>query len=584
MGRNSTQSTDLKTVFDNTMKQLSAKTGVQILVNALKQHGVTHVVFSPGSRNAPLVIGILGSGAFQTVSLPDERSAAFFAMGMAQQLGKPVPVICTSGSALLNYAPAVAEAYYQRIPFLVISADRPLEWIDQGDGQTIRQQGVFSNFTDYAVSLPVEPVSASQQWFYHREIHTALNHAVRGVAHINIPFEEPLYEFTEEVPALSEALELVQPENRLSDAAISQLKDQWRSARKRMIVIGQLNPDVRLWNALEPFIQDPDTAILVENTSNVVHPRLIACIDRTLATIEGMEEEFAPELLLSFGGAVVSKKIKAFLRKANVKAHWKIGAEFPFMDTYQQLTHSIPMSPAVFFEQLVHGLELTSSSQFGNAWKQRDYVARDAHAAFLATAPYSDLKVMEVLLDAVPEKSHIHLGNSSVVRYAQLFDPIRGMSYWSNRGTSGIDGSVSTAAGAAFVKPNDTHILVVGDISFFYDSNALWNQFLTPNLRILVVHNGGGGIFKIIPGPDSTPHLDDYFVTRHPYSAEYLCKAFDVTYFRADSEEELEVRMNDWLQPTQNGRPALLEVHTPIELNDRVLKDYFNTIRYASNK
>lgn len=565
------------------MKQTSAKTGVQIIVEALQQHGITHVVFSPGSRNAPLVIGIVSCGLFETVSLPDERSAAFFAMGIAQQIGKPVPVICTSGSALLNYAPAVAEAFYQRIPFLVISADRPLEWIDQGDGQTIRQQGVFANFTDYSIHLPVEPQTDSQCWYYHREIHTAINHALHGVAHINIPFEEPLYQTVDAQVKASNAIEAIRPNQLVSDKDMTRLRQEWNSTTKRMVLVGQLPPDVRLMQALEPFLQDPDTVVLVENTSNIVHPRALHCIDRVLAAIEGQEEDFYPELLISFGGAIVSKKIKAYLRKADLKAHWKIGEEFLFMDTYQHLSITIPMQPAVFFEQLVHGLTFAATSRYGSVWKQRDFYAKDVHNKVLAEAPFSDLKVMEILLDSVPEQCHVHLGNSSVVRYAQLFDPIRGMKYWSNRGTSGIDGSVSTAAGAAFALVDAPHVLVVGDISFFYDSNALWNQFLTSNLRILVVHNGGGGIFKIIPGPDSTDFLEDYFVTRHAYSAEFICKAFDVAYFHAEGEVELEQRISEWMQPTQNGRPALLEVHTPSELNDQVLKNYFNAIRHGSN-
>jgi 2-succinyl-5-enolpyruvyl-6-hydroxy-3-cyclohexene-1-carboxylate synthase len=564
------------------MKQVSAKKGVQLIVEALLQHGITHVVFSPGSRNAPLVIGIVGSGQFTSISLPDERSAAFFALGMAQQTGKPVPVICTSGSALLNYAPAVAEAYYQRIPFLVISADRPLEWIDQGDGQTIRQQGVFANFSDYSISFSAEPQSDAQQWFYHREIHTALQVAMTGVAHINIPFEEPLYEQVAHSSLSLPKIERLVPDGQLTDADVSGLRDVWRQSNKRMIIIGQMPPNRRLLEALEPFFQDPDTAILVENTSNLVHPRAIHCIDRTLAVLEGKEEHYSPEVLISLGGAIVSKKIKSFLRKANLKAHWKIGSDFPFMDTYQQLTVTIPMQPAQFFEQFAQTDGFVSQSQFGTKWKAFDFQAKDVHESQMAKLPFSDLKVMELFMDSVPELSHIHLGNSSIVRYAQLFDPIRGMKYWSNRGTSGIDGSVSTAAGAAFANSSAPHILVVGDISFFYDSNALWNQFLTPNLRILVVHNGGGGIFKIIPGPDSTPHLEDYFVTRHAYSAEYICKAFAVRYLRADNLEELEQRIGEWLQPTDNNRPALLEVFTPEELNDKVLKDYFNAIRHAT--
>lgn len=564
------------------MSETTAKIGVQILIEAFLQHGVTDVVFSPGSRNAPLVVGIVGSGKFKTISLPDERSAAFFALGIAQQTKRPVPVMCTSGSALLNYAPAVAEAYYQRVPFLVVSADRPLEWIDQGDGQTINQKDVFSNFVDYQISLPVEPDTEAQEWYYRREINSALNVAKLGAAHINIPFEEPLYKTAKQRQFSAEPLELVELSKRISDADISVLRKEWYASKKRMILIGQQITDPRFIQALDPLLNDPDTVVLVENTSNIVHVNGVHCIDRTLAKIEGQEEEFTPDLLLTFGGAIVSKKIKAFLRSVSVKSHWKIGEEFPFMDTYQHLTKSFSMKGTDFLEQFTSGLSILGETDYSSKWKNADFAAKDTHDEFLESTSFTDLKVMEIVHDAIPEKSHFHMGNSSVVRYAQLFDPLRFVEYWSNRGTSGIDGCISTAAGAAYANPNQIHTLVVGDISFFYDSNALWNQFLTPNLKIIVIHNGGGGIFKIIPGPDTTAQLEDYFVTSHPYSAEYICKAFNVEYLSANSIETLETEIVNLYQPTSNNRPALLEVFTPSELNDKELKRYFNAIRNAN--
>jgi len=559
------------------MKDSTVKTGVQILVHSLLKHGVTDIVFSPGSRNAPLVVGIVGSGKFKTISLPDERSAAFFALGIAQQTGRPVPVICTSGSALLNYAPAVAEAFYQRIHFLVISADRPLEWIDQGVGQTIRQAGVYSNFIEYQVSLPVEPATETQEWLYHREVETAVNLSVKGPVHINIPFEEPLYAQKVETIRERESIHFPEVKKYLSDAVISSLREQWKQAKRKMIIVGQQDRDPRFITLLDALLNDDDTAVLVENTSNIVHQRAVHCIDRTLAIIEAEKEEYLPDLLITFGGAVVSKKIKAFLRSANLK-HWRIGEDMPFMATYKHLTQSIPVSPVDFLEQFTAGLEVKATSGFGNKWKTADYKAIDLHHAYLHDLSFCDLKVMEIVHDSIPEKSVLHLGNSSVVRYAQLFDPLRFVTYRSNRGTSGIDGCVSTAAGAAYADTKSAHTLVVGDISFFYDSNALWNQFLTTNLRIIVIHNGGGGIFRIIPGPDTTAQLDDYFVTQHAYSAEYICKAFDITYLSASSEEELELNIAELYRPVENNRPVLLEVFTPGTVNDKYLKEYFKTL------
>lgn len=566
------------------MGNISNKYGVKQLVGRLKKHQLKHVVISPGSRNAPLSISLSSDEDYTCYSIPDERSAAFYALGMAERLQQPTAIICTSGSALLNYYPAVCEAFYRGIPLIVISADRPLEWTDQGDGQTIRQVDALNNHILGQISLIEEPKNENERWFNSREIDRLLNIASKkgGPIHINFPFDEPLYNTIKkgDIQELNHLTELLTGKMTLSSTELNQLVEEWNSASKKMIICGQLPKNKRLQQQLINLTEDSSVAILVENTSNLVYKGFIHCIDRTLNSIDDDNKTaFAPDLLITIGGAVVSKKIKAYLRSYKPKFHWKIGVDFPFMDTYQSLTKSIPLSPADFFTELTNTNIQLNSSRFGEQWKQLDYLIQDQHHNYFQKSDYADLSVFQILMDVIPEQSVLHLANSSVVRYSQLFDPIASIDYYSNRGTSGIDGSTSTALGAALVDKNNLHSFITGDISFFYDSNAFWNNHIPPNFRIFVINNGGGGIFKIIPGPDTSSALDDHFVAKQDFSAKYICKAFNINYVAAESIDELNDKLPEFYNHQENSRPALMEIFTPHELNDKVLKDYFNAIK-----
>jgi 2-succinyl-5-enolpyruvyl-6-hydroxy-3-cyclohexene-1-carboxylate synthase len=566
------------------MTQTTSKIGVQILLDALVKLGIEDLVFSPGSRNAPLVIGLVGSGKFRSVCIHDERSAAFYALGIALVSRKPVPVLCTSGSALLNYSPAVAEAYYQRVPFLVISADRPLEWIDRGDGQTIRQAGVYSNFIDYQISFPSEAKTRHLQETYNSEIHKALHFAKSGPVHINMPFEEPLYQLVEAENLNLPKIDFDPAEYSVSNDELALFQESWVKHKKRMILVGQMSPVNQLNQVLSAFASDADTVILTENTSNVELDGAIPCIDRVLAAFDNSDERFMPEMLVVLGNAVISKKIKVFLRKSNLQVVWKIGTDFPEMDTYERLDHSVAVPERLFFEQLMQSDTLSFSADenhnsFGNLWRNTFLKTEALHQNFERNTDFSDFKVMQSVLEIIPKDSVFHVGNSSVARYAQLFNIRKNLEVHCNRGTSGIDGSVSTAVGAAAKQLDKMHTLVVGDVSFFYDSNALWNQYLSDNLRIILIHNGGGGIFEIIPGPDNSSFRDDFFVAKHDFSAEHLCKAFKVEYAFASDLKSFENELNTLYSPTESGRPKLLEVNTAEMSNAEILKGYFEQMR-----
>ncbi|MBD3637390.1 MAG: 2-succinyl-5-enolpyruvyl-6-hydroxy-3-cyclohexene-1-carboxylic-acid synthase [Crocinitomicaceae bacterium] len=552
---------------------------IAFLAEFCSENQVSDVVISPGSRNAPIVIAFDAHPAIRTHLIHDERSAAFYALGIAEATQKPVALTCTSGSALLNYAPAIAEAYYRRIPLLILSADRPAHLIDQGDGQTIRQQNVFANFIKMSLSYPESGDNMLEKAAIQlKKAFTALLHLPQGPVHINVPLNEPLYETTNRQSFQVEKVENHDMSS-LDTVNMNDVKQIWSSATKKMLIIGQHHPDKRLEEVVKMLAEDASLAVLVENTSNVQSfPRFCHCIDRTLEIISDDElENYAPDLILSVGGAVISKRIKAYFRKFKPKHNWRIGVFQVEEDTYQSLTKSISVDPVHFIEALLEQ-EIAPLSNFGGMWKQKDLMANEMHKQFVESAPFSDLKVFDTLLDVIPDDAVLHMANSSVVRYCQLFNPVRGIDYRSNRGVSGIDGSASTAAGFSIVNTSKLNVLISGDTSFFYDSNGFWNKELKGNFKVFVLNNGGGGIFKIIPGPAESEQSEIFYAPTNA-DVQGICQAFNLNYYLSESVHDILNQIEDFFQLEENNRPSVMEINTKDVDNARVLKDYFTSLR-----
>ena len=556
---------------------------LSLLASIIAEKGITHAVVSPGSRNAPAIIAFSRSGRLKLISISDERSAGFYALGMAQQLGHTVALLCTSGSAALNYAPAVAEAYYQKVPLLVITADRPAEWIDQGDGQTIRQQEVYANFIRKSFQLPHHIDNLSNYWHFSRMVNEAVDRTrfpAPGPVHLNLPLAEPLYDLQlNPEPGDIRINNLIEVEHRIPESALQGLVAQWNKAGSKLILAGQLPPGHGLEHWLCKLAEDPSVAVFTETTSNLHSQGCIRCIDRT---IEGITDEqlpgYTPDILLTFGGAVVSKKVKALFRKMKPAQHWHINPDPDdfHLDTYQSLTLTIPSEAAVFIRQLA-AVVAPAQSDFRARWQLLSERHLIKHGDFLANASFSDLTVFEALFRQIPDDTHLHLGNSTPIRYAQLFDEASRYTTWSNRGTSGIDGCVSTAAGAAAIGKHPVTV-ITGDIGFLYDSNALWNNHLPPSLRIILINNGGGNIFRVIPGPDRYEELEPYIETSHRFNAEGIAKNFGVNYYPATDQASLLKLLPAFYGPQNNNQPALLEIFTPAVISAETLRNYFKFI------
>jgi 2-succinyl-5-enolpyruvyl-6-hydroxy-3-cyclohexene-1-carboxylate synthase len=543
----------------------------QSIIEICRFHGVRHVVIAPGSRNAPLTIGFASHPDFQCYSIADERCAAFFALGIAQQLNQPVAVVCTSGSAVLNFYPAVAEAFYSMIPLVVISADRPSDKIDIGDGQTIRQDGVMALHTVKSVSL-TEEASEANDILINEALHAAV--LQKGPVHINAPFEEPLYATEDTLTVDPLLMPISKQDYRLDWEEIIAATNLWNNAERKLVLVGSLDPEAVSTEVIHQLATDPSVLVMTETTSNLQHPFFIHDIDTFITPFS--EEEvhaFAPQVLITFGGMVVSKRIKSLLRTHPPKRHIHIDPLRAY-DTFGALTHHFKVEVSTFFEQIApHVLEFKSHYR---SWGQQLKAQRKSAAGvYLQNIPFSDLKVFEYLAKAIPLHYQIQMANSSSVRYAQLFEQAVGVPFYCNRGTSGIDGSTSTAIGAALISAQPV-VCITGDISFFYDSNALWNAYIPKNFKIIVINNGGGGIFRILPGHQEQEVFHTYFETAHCLTAQHLAAMYGFEYHTASDAYGLQDILATFF--TVDERPQLLEIFTPTRENDGVLKGFFKAL------
>ncbi|MBP1612967.1 MAG: 2-oxoglutarate decarboxylase [Bacteroidetes bacterium] len=551
----------------------SDKKNILQLVALLRAHNVTKVVLCPGSRNAPIIHTLINHPSFTCYSVTDERSAGFFALGLALHGGQPAAVCCTSGTALLNLHPAVAEAFYQNVPLIVISADRPAPWIGQMDGQTLPQPGVFNALVKKSVNLP-EIHTDEDEWYCNRLINEALielNHHGKGPVHINVPVSEPLFQFnTEELPEVR-VMTRYQGLN-VYDRNYNELIDRLNKYNKRMVIVGQMNL-IYLFEKKYSKLLYKHFAWLTEHIGNQTIPGLpIKNFDAALYTMsEEIEEQMVPELLITYGGHVVSKRLKKFLRQHPPKEHWHVSPDGEVVDLYGSLTTIIEIDPFEFLEKIASLLD-TKTPEYPRMWE--NYCKRIPTPEL----PYSEISAIGSLIQSLPIKCALHLANSSSIRYAQLFNLPSTVEVCCNRGTSGIEGSLSTAIGYATAS-DKLNFVVIGDLSFFYDMNALWNDHFSCNLRILLLNNGGGEIFQTLPGLDLSTDSHRFVVATHKTSAHGWAEERGFLYQKVKDGEQLTEAMKLFTQPELLTQPVLMEVFTNKEEDARLLKDYYHQLK-----
>ena len=506
----------------------SNKENVNILTALLVSHGIRHAVVCPGSRNAPIVHNLNECPDIECYPVTDERSAGFYALGMSQCLKEPVVVCVTSGTALLNLAPAVAEAYYQHIPLVIISADRPQAWIDQLDGQTLPQPDALGRFVRKAVSLP-EPHDDTEHWYCNRLINEALmvRHAP---VHINVPITEPLFDFSVAKLPAERTIDFTPAD--ISNITLSHVCHMFMQAQRPMLIAGQpMNP----------------------------------LLDEAVAMIHD-DAEYVPDFVLYTGGSIVSKRVKHFLRKA--KETWVINHEGEVTDTFMNLTHVIQGDGEVVADMIRFHLEQTPHP-FMQKWEALlNQLRQQVEGREL---PYSQAAAIRYF-EQKRGKCIVHYANSTAIRLANTY---ASAPVYCNRGVNGIEGSLSTAAGFSVVS-DETVFCVIGDLSFFYDQNALWNQNLKGNFRILLLNNGCGGIFNSLPGLEQSPARDRLVAASHHTSAEGICQQNDLVYLKAENIEQMQQGI-DTLLNIKSQRPILLEVATDAAEDERTFRDYYES-------
>lgn len=541
-----------------------------------------------------------------TRSISDERSAAFIALGLAQKLRQPVVLVCTSGTAALNYAPAVAEAYFMQVPLLLLTADRPPEWIDQLDGQTIRQQNLYGNHVKKSYQLPADYRHPDAQWHVARTLNESLNLSRKfpsGPVHINIPLREPFYPAQGENWFYSQNLRIIedwQASHALTELQWAQIRGEWQSFQKKLIVAGQQAPDDTLSWELQQFMKLQKIPLIADIISNLHGLEgAIRLQDSFLGRQDQQElEALRPDLLITFGKSIISKNLKLFLRKHKPRAHWHFQPAGEVADTYQSLTRIIQVEPSWFFQELNKAnisAENTHPDKeadkevdqqddqegYYNTWQsQQEASGAAAKEFFNIDANWGEFSAVQQCLQQLKGPMNLHLANSTAVRYANfisLKSQQKDIAVWANRGSSGIDGSTSTALGFALAcKEKELNLLITGDMAFFYDRNAFWNNYLPQNLRILVLNNHAGGIFRLIKGPGEQPELEEYFETRQPLKADATAKEFGLEYFHCQSQSEYQQALPQFL--SLEGGPKLLELESSSKTNAALLSQYKQAI------
>ncbi len=563
---------------------------------------VRNAILCPGSRSAALTIAMVRHPDIETYSISDERSAGFIGMGMAQVTEKTVALICTSGTAAYNFAPSVAEAFFQEIPLLVLTADRPPEWIHQYDGQTIYQKDIFGKHVKKSFELPSDYTNKDAVWQIERIVNEAINltqTSPKGPVHINVPIREPFYPADNAEISFDKNIRIVENvaiEKRLSKEFWQQFREIWQDAERKIIVVGHRQSSVlnETLNKISEEFSIPVVGDIISNLNNytggvssdsIPSGGIVADVFLSSKN-EELLNSLKPDLLITCGKSIISKNLKLFIRNNKPRYHFHVQENGELIDPFQTLTHKVEVSPEYFFKQLFEDLDFfkfkegdeeDDESYFQN-WQWINSTAKRQLNQFLNNIEFCEFKAIRMVLDKLPENSIFHVANSMPVRYANLIGLEMGknIEVFANRGTSGIDGSLSSAVGCA-LKTDKMVTCLIGDMSFFYDRNAFWNTYLPDNLRVIVLNNHGGNIFKIIDGPNRQPEVDDYFTTKQVFSAQSTAQEAGLEYVKITTENELTSILTQFYSKSNTERHTkakLIEIELDGDLNTKIFAEY----------
>lgn len=553
-----------------------------IIFDVLSAHGVKDTVCSPGSRNVPLLLAAAARDEIRKHFIVDERSAAFFALGLAEVSQQPVVLICTSGTALLNYAPAIAEAYYQNIPLIILSADRPIQWIDQDDSQTLRQDNALDNYLKKSYSIPAGNDEIKElQWYVNRITNDAFITAMsgaKGPVHINIHLDEPLGVKTGRSCNPVRLVESLNSDTFGNKEIFKSLAQELVNSRI-MLVAGFGMPDSGLQKAVADFSRWPNVAVMAETISNLHLNLEDYRVDSVLTAFpaETLYNE-APDIIISIGGALVSRKLKEYLRRNSERCiHWKVGYSHTTTDPFMNLGLRLEIDPIRFFRSINEAVRKIgispSTSYYKDNWHHLRKLAAEAKDRYIHSCNWSELKAFSVMLNQIPSDYNVFLSNGTTVRYAQIISHRLPHATFCNRGVSGIDGSVSTSIGGAIAYKGKS-LLITGDLSLIYDIGAFNIKEIPSNFKIIVIDNQGGSIFRFIPSTSNLEEREEYLCQTPDFPWHNFAVGFGWKYFEADTEESLNKIIPGFFHDKER---CLLRIQCDGISSAEILKEYMET-------
>lgn len=552
----------------------SSKRNVLQLLSLLKAHNISHFVVSPGSRHIPIVISMESDPFFKLYSVVDERSASFFAVGLMQRFKEPVGIICTSGTASANYCSAINECLYQELPLLVLTADREECLRDQHEDQMIRQSTMFKPVAKFVANLPMVK-SDNDVWYNNRLINEALlelTHRGCGPVQVNIPIPDHLDNF--DTPELPKERKIVR--NNLADTNWDDVAQKLRNKRV-MIICGEgFTLTKEQSEILDNFCNTFDVAVLSDKMSNC---HVQNSIENAFAVLRAVNEidvnNLVPEIVISIrSNYSFNPESKSFFKRATDCRieNWYVHPSGKVVDPFHKLTNIFEMDEFTFCKYATEAnTSVITEQYYAETWK----VMSDSIDE--PKVEYGHINAVGKFIEKIPNGSILHLANSNSVRIAQLYDINPSVEIHCNRGTDGIDGSMSAAVGYA-CETDRLNFLMIGDLSFFYDMNALWNRHLSKNMRIFLDNNGGGAIMHMPDRPEFAMNcLPNFISAKHNASAKAWAEDRGFKYVCAHNSDEIDKGVKILTNPNIEG-PVLLEVFSDLFEDTAIFKGYYATI------
>lgn len=548
---------------------------VSILISLLKQYQIEHIVISAGTRHIPFVFSVEQDNYFKTYSVVDERSASFFALGIIEKIQKPVAIVCTSGTAACNYVSAVNEAFYQKLPLVVLTADRNQYYLNQQEEQMVMQDGLYGRAVKKTVTLPIVR-DEKDAWYCSRLVNEALlelNHGETGPVHINFPVEDNYP--TSNIIFSFKTREL-EKANRISRLDVEDDLFKWKKKveqlRKAKVLIiygqhGKVSADEL--SAINRFCKVFNCIFCVDLLSNMVCDKAIF----TYASINTISteklESILPDIVITMNGHTVSA-IKAKLKGYSDRfKHWHISADGVVSDPFKVQTDIIACMNKTFFNrfaELAEEMPGNDTDSYYQQWKDAILASGNGLSPNECDFKFSSIYAVQQIMKMIPEGSLLHLANSNSVRIANYFSLKKEIEVYANRGTHGIDGSMSSFIGQASVS-SELCYLIIGDLSFFYDMNAFWNRYVGNNVRILINNNSGGGIFHApyYQQGEEFERIDQHIAAGHHTSVKSWAEAVGFKYFGVSDKKQMQDALKEF--NCRSDKPIIIETFTNMDVD-----------------